>query len=175
MKFRKCTIADIESLVQISLRTFADAFEQDNNPEDFKAYTTKAFSKNTLVQQLNNPHCSFYFLYMDEELAGYFKLNQDDAQSEIQANDTMELERIYVQKDFQGRQLGTAMLREAIRISSELKKRQLWLGVWQENRSAIRFYKKHGFEKFGTHPYYVGRDKQTDWLMRLDIKKPLQN
>lgn len=175
MKIRKCTAADIGTLVQISLRTFIDAFEKENDPDDFKAYTAIAFSESTLTAQLNNPHATFYFLYVDEELAGYFKLNEYNAQSELKSNDTMELERIYVQKDFQGQQLGTFMLGKAIRIASDLKKKQLWLGVWQRNSEAIRFYKKHGFIKFDTHPYYIGKDKQTDWLMRIDLEKPLQN
>ena len=175
MKIRKCTPADIETLVRISLETFVDAFEKDNDPEDFKAYTDIAFAQSTLTLQLNDPHSSFYFLYMDEHLVGYFKLNEYDAQTELKSDETMELERIYVLKHFQGRQLGAFMVKEAIRIVSDLEKKELWLGVWQENGEAIRFYEKHGFVKFDTHPYYIGKDKQTDWLMRIAIKKPLQN
>jgi ribosomal protein S18 acetylase RimI-like enzyme len=50
-----------------------------------------------------------------------------------------------------------------------MNKRYLWLGVWEHNRGAIRFYERHGFVKFGEHPYYVGNDCQTDWMMRLDF------
>ncbi|QCX01799.1 GNAT family N-acetyltransferase [Aggregatimonas sangjinii] len=172
MNIRKCTAADIKTLVQISLRTFVDAFEKENDPEDFNAYTTVAFSEETLTEQLHNPYSTFYFLYKKDELAGYFKLNEYAAQSEMKGPDTLELERIYVEKAFQGQQLGTFMLKEAIRIASELEKKQLWLGVWQKNINAIRFYEKHGFKKFATHPYYIGQDKQTDWLMRIAIKSP---
>jgi len=171
MKIRKCTIADIRTLVQISLKTFVDAFEKDNDPVDFKSYTDTAFAESTLTEQLINPHSSFYFLYVDEQLAGYFKLNEYDAQSELKTAHTMELERIYVLKDLQGRHLGAYMLRQATRIAFNLQKKQLWLGVWQKNGSAIRFYEKHGFTKFDTHPYYVGKDKQTDWLMRKNLKR----
>lgn len=172
MKIRKCTTADLEALVQISLRTFVDAFEKDNDPDDFKAYTTMAFSESTLIEQLHNPHSAFYFLHHKDELAGYFKLNEYEAQSELKGDETLELERIYVEKTFQGQQLGTFMLKEAMRIASKLEKKHLWLGVWQKNTNAIRFYEKHGFKKFDTHPYYIGKDKQTDWLMRIAIESP---
>ncbi len=169
MKIRKCTFEDLEVLLEISLKTFIDAFEKDNDPIDFEEYITAAFSKSTLTEQLNDPNSAFYFLYLDEELAGYFKLNEHDAQNELQSDDTMELERIYVLKEFQGQRFGAFMLEEAIRITGNKNKKQLWLGVWEENANAIRFYKKHGFTKFGTHPYYVGQDKQTDWLMRIEL------
>ena len=45
----------------------------------------------------------------------------------------------------------------------------LWLGVWQQNVNAVKFYERHGFTKFDTHSFYIGNDRQTDWLMRLDV------
>ena len=45
----------------------------------------------------------------------------------------------------------------------------LWLGVWQKNNAAIRFYERLGFTKFSTHPYFIGKDKQIDWLMKLNF------
>jgi ribosomal protein S18 acetylase RimI-like enzyme len=74
-----------------------------------------------------------------------------------------------VLEQFQGEQIGTKMLFKAIEIAFDKNKKHLWLGVWEKNTDAIRFYQKHGFLKFNTHPYYIGKDKQTDWLMRFDL------
>ncbi|MEL6916096.1 MAG: GNAT family N-acetyltransferase [Bacteroidota bacterium] len=167
--FIKCSGIYLEQLVQISRRTFIDAFEKDNNPDDFSSYVKQAFTKDKIGADLDNANVTFYFVYADDRLAGYFKLNENDSQTEIKKKETIELERIYVLKEFQGKKLGTAMLQEAKRIGLKRGKTFLWLGVWEENVGAIRFYQKHGFKKFGTHPYYVGKDKQTDWLMRLDL------
>lgn len=167
VEYRKCTAKDLEALVEISLKTFVDAFEKDNNPEDFRDYINVAFAEKTILEQLSNPNSSFYFLYLDQQLAGYYKLNEYDAQSELMADDIMELERIYVLSAFQNKGLGAFMLNEAIQIAINKKKKSLWLGVWQENNEAVRFYEKHGFVKFGTHPYYIGKDRQTDWLMQI--------
>jgi ribosomal protein S18 acetylase RimI-like enzyme len=46
-----------------------------------------------------------------------------------------------------------------------------WLGVWEDNHRAIRFYEKNGFEKFDSHPFILGESKQTDLLMKLRIIK----
>ncbi len=169
--FQKCTLLNLDQLVRISRKTFVDAFEKDNDPKDFRTYCDLAFDKNKLSQELKDPNTTFYFAYIDEHLAGYFKLNEHAAQTEIRSQEAIELERIYVLKTFQGKKTGQFMLKEALRIAFENEKTFLWLGVWEKNTDAIRFYQKHGFYKFDTHPYFIGKDKQTDWLMRYDLQK----
>lgn len=110
---------------------------------------------------------------MNGQLVGYFKLNEHDAQTDIKTEESLELERIYVVKEFQGMQIGRLMLQKAIELAVEKGKRYIWLGVWEKNFNAIRFYQKYNFKKFATHSYFIGNDEQMDWLLRLELKKPL--
>lgn len=167
--YKKCDQDDLDQLVQISRTTFCAAFEADNNPEDFKAYIDFAFHRNVLADELNDPNTSFYFVYQKNALVAYFKLNENEAQSDLKGEDSMELERIYVLADFQGKGLGKCILQEIKGRTAKTSKRFLWLGVWERNIKAIEFYKENGFYTFGNHPYYIGKDKQTDWLMRFDL------
>lgn len=169
IRFQKCTSADLDKLIEISRTTFVDAFEKDNDPDDFKAYIDKAFAKANIQQQLEHSDSIFYFAFKGEVLVGYFKLNENTAQTDVKRPESVELERIYVIKEFQGNRIGKEMLHQALRLAVKMQKTLLWLGVWQKNTDAVRFYEKHGFIKFGTHPYYIGDDKQTDWLMRYDL------
>jgi len=164
-----CTLASLDDLAVISRKTFVDAFEKDNSPEDFKHYLDEAFDKEVLKRQLANNDSSFYFVFADGALAGYFKLNRNQAQTDLKLPESIELERIYVLQDFQGNNIGQWMLNEIKKISIERQKEFIWLGVWENNLKAISFYNKNGFVKFGMHPYYVGNDKQMDWLMRCDL------
>lgn len=164
-----CTAKDLEVLVHISRTTFIDAFEALNNPDDFETYLEKAFHPDTLGRELANPHTAFYFVYDHHTLVGYCKVNEGDAQSDIREEEGLELERIYVVKAFQGKQIGYWILEQVRELAKSRRKAYLWLGVWEENRPAIAFYERHGFVKFGAHPYYIGKDKQTDWLMKLDL------
>ena len=173
LTFHQCNSSDLDKLVEISRKTFVDAFEKDNDPEDFESYIDMAFNKSNIERQLQNPDSAFYFVFKDEILVGYFKLNENSAQTDIKAKECIELERIYVLEEFQGNGIGVQVLRETLKLAAQEQKQFIWLGVWQRNMDAIRFYEKHGFVKFGTHPYFIGKDKQTDWLMRLEIKKPL--
>ncbi len=169
LAFKVCDIQDLDELVEISRVTFENAFEKDNNPIEFKNYINKAFSVEIIREELLNPNTQFYFSYHDNDLVGYFKLNEGDAQTEHFEVKTVELERIYVLQHFQGRQIGKGMLYKAIEITKAKKATFLWLGVWEKNKEAIKFYERYGFKKFMTHPYYISNDKQTDWLMKLSF------
>ena len=167
--FRKCTIEDLHMLVEVSKSTFIVAFEADNNPKDFNTYIERAFNTNRIKDELSNPNSTFYFVYKENNLVGYLKLNIGNAQTEQLDLEGMELERIYVLDEYQGQQIGKQMLDKTISLARKEQVEFLWLGVWEENKKAIRFYKRYGFIKFGTHPYYIGADKQTDWLMKYSL------
>ncbi|TDS18716.1 ribosomal protein S18 acetylase RimI-like enzyme [Maribacter caenipelagi] len=169
LTYTLCALNELEQLRSISEQTFVTAFAKDNDPEDFKIYIKKAFALETIKAELLNPNSDFYCVYSKNEIVGYFKLNVKDAQSELKQDDSIELERIYVLHKHQGLGLGEQFLHHIKTIAQERNKKTLWLGVWQENKRAIKFYERHGFQKFDTHPYYIGSDEQTDWLMRFNL------
>ena len=169
LSFKKCALADLDLLIEISRSTFIASFEKVNNPDDFKTYITSAFSKEKMKDELLNVNTTFNFVYLNDTLVGYFKLNEKDAQNEHFDETSIELERIYIKEEFQGRQIGKEVLFKVIEIAKSKEVKFLWLGVWEHNDAAIRFYGRYNFKKYSTHPYYLGSDKQTDWILKLDL------
>jgi ribosomal protein S18 acetylase RimI-like enzyme len=169
LSYKICDLEDLQVLVEISVNTFISAFEKQNDPEDFKVYMATAFSKEQIKKELLDENTSFYLVYNEKDLVGYFKLNEKEAQTEPLGKASIEIERIYVLDEFQGQQIGKQMLLKTIEIAKEKCLTFIWLGVWEKNIAAIRFYERHGFTKFDMHSFYIGSDKQTDWLMRLDL------
>ena len=169
LTFTKCSLKDAEQLRLISEQTFVNAFEKYNDPADFKDYIEKAFAFNKIKSELLNANSEFYFVFRNDMLVGYFKLNVLSAQSDVKRDDSIELERIYVLKEYQNLGLGKQFLHHIKNIALVKNKKMLWLGVWEENARAIKFYERHGFQKFDTHPYFIGSDEQTDWLMQFDL------
>ena len=149
-------------LQELSVETFTEAFEAQNDPTDFNTYLAQAFSKDKLIQEMTDPHTSFHFVSIGNELVGYFKTNVLDAQNELREREGMELERIYVKSSYQGKGIGLKMLSFVEALALEDGKAYLWLGVWEHNTNAIRFYERHGYIKFDTHPYYIGNDENYD-------------
>ena len=99
--FEKLSPDDLQELKEISHCTFYDAFAAQNNPEDLHSYLNSAFSKESLKNELLEQHSQFYFARLQEKTVGYFKINFENAQTELQEDDGMELERIYVIKEHQ--------------------------------------------------------------------------
>jgi len=127
------------------------------------------FTEEKLARALADAHSECYFVLLANEPIGYLKLNTGDSQTEIQAADALEIERIYVVQAFYGRQVGQFLLDSAVAIARRKQKAYLWLGVWEKNPRARRFYEKNGFAAFGSHIFQMGDDPQTDILMKLTL------
>jgi ribosomal protein S18 acetylase RimI-like enzyme len=163
---RKVSLADLDVLLNISKQTFFDAFEALNNPDDFKAYTSVAFTEDKFRSELNNPNSEFYFAVDQDNIVGYLKLNFATAQTEFQDTEALEIERIYVSSAYQGKQIGQLLLEHAVNKARSAKLKYVWLGVFEKNTHAIRFYERNGFKKFSSHYFMIGNDRQTDFLMK---------
>ncbi len=169
LSLRQCMITDLDELRQIAYQTYDDTFRDMNTPETMQAYLDMAFDQDKLRSELSNPQSTFFFLYKGDELAGYIKLNEGEAQTDLNNPQALEIERIYVKKEFQGQGLGKVLMQYAIEIAQNKKMRWVWLGVWEKNANAISFYQRSGFRVIGTHDFYMGEERQTDFIMRKDI------
>ncbi|WP_368653830.1 GNAT family N-acetyltransferase [Ornithinibacillus sp. 4-3] len=167
---RPCTLEDLHLLKDISYDTFYETFKDQNKPENLQNYLKEAFTIEKLEREFNQPHSQFYFIYLNEtELAGYLKVNMYDAQSEEMGDESFEIERIYVKKEYQKHGLGKLLFQKALDIAKENNKQKLWLGVWEKNENAIAFYQKFGFTKVGEHTFHMGDEEQVDFIMSKDI------
>lgn len=169
MKIRKLNINDLEALRDLSIQTFKETFEEVNTEEDMQKYLDENLSIEKLKSELENPNSEFYFAENNDEILGYLKLNFKDAQTEKLEENHFEIERIYVLKAFLGQKIGQILFDKAIEIGREKNLEYVWLGVWEENHRAIKFYEKNGFEIFGKHDFVLGEDVQTDLLMKMKI------
>ena len=133
---------------------------------DRAIYVAKAFTSAQIKAELDNKDSLFYLVQIAQEIIGYLKLNVNTAQTEAIPNG-LEIERIYLLSAFQGKGYGQIMMDKAFEVAKDLKKSRLWLGVWEKNKDAIRFYARNGFKQFATHDFYLGKDLQTDWLMDI--------
>ncbi|KRK98784.1 hypothetical protein FD04_GL000525 [Secundilactobacillus odoratitofui DSM 19909 = JCM 15043] len=170
-KLVQLSIADLTALQAISRETFADTFGKYNTPEDLQRYLDSAYSDSQLTSELNNENSSFYALYHDNQIVGYTKLNIDDAQSEVQGPDALEVERIYIRPAFKRMGFGRQLMDYAIKSGFQLNKKRVWLGVWERNHAAQKFYESFGFVPFDDHVFTLGQSRQRDILMNKILKK----
>jgi len=169
IEIKQVNISDAATLLELSRKTFFDAFLHQNNIADMEAYASTAFTLQKFEKELSNADSEFYFALVEGSIAGYLKLNYNNAQTELQDTDALEIERIYILSEYQGQQIGKHLINFAIDTAINKKLNNVWLGVWEHNTKAIGFYKNKGFEPFGSHPFMLGNDKQTDILMRKSL------
>ena len=166
---RPVHLGDLPALQQICRQTFFETFSHSCTEADMQAYLAKSFAEAQLASELHNPDSAFYFLETEGHVLGYLKLNFAQAQTELQDANAIEIERIYVLHDFQGQGVGQALYQHALHIAHSHHARYIWLGVWEHNHNALRFYEKNGFVPFDKHTFHLGSDAQTDIMMKLEL------
>ncbi len=169
--FRPCTPADLDALVSLGVETYLDTFQGMTSGEVMEGYLAEAFDPARIAGELGNPGSAFFFLEVHGVPAGYLKLNENGAQTDLREPDGLEIERIYLRQTFQGRGLGRVLLEKALEIARQKGKRYAWLGVWEKNTQAIGFYERMGFVKAGTHDFFMVRERQTDWIMKRALQR----
>ena len=170
LALRRCTIDDMDIIRELSIRTFYDTYAELNTPENIRICIEESFNVEMMTRVLEDPNVDIILLFVDDGPAGYIRINEAPSQTDINDPASLEVERIYILKEHQRKGLGKFLLDHAVSIATEHGKEYVWLGVWERNESAIRFYEKCGMYKAGTHDFLLGEDVQKDHIMRLDIK-----
>ena len=170
ISIKKVELKDIEKLQKIGRQTFFETFSKSNSEENMQKYLDEGFSIEKLTTELTDSNAEFYFAVLDLEVIGYLKLNFGDSQTELKDNKALEIERIYVSKEFHGKSVGQLLYDKAIEVAKQKNADYVWLGVWEDNPRAISFYKKNGFVEFDKHIFKLGNDEQIDIMMKLNLK-----
>ena len=166
---RPVVVDDLKVLQHLARTTFYDTFADMNTPENMEQYLSTDLSQEKLRSELLNPDSRTFFIQTDGQTIGYMKLNVRSAQTEQVDPGGLEIQRIYVKKEFHGTSVGLTLLNYAIDLATAEQYKFIRLAVWEKNPRAIRFYEKNGFTTFGSHIFHLGDDAQTDILMRRSL------
>ena len=167
----RVNLEDANELQKIGKQTFEDTFGAQNSPSFMAEYLNRSFSEEKIWEEISDENSEIYFAKIGKEVVGYLKVNFDQSQTELKDPNALEIERIYVIKEYLGKKIGQELYNKAIDIANQKNLQYVWLGVWEENPRAIRFYEKNGFIKFDEHIFDLGGDKQTDILMKKFLRE----
>ena len=173
IEIKKVTVNDVDQLQKIGRQTFSETFSSSNTEENMAKYLDEGFSTEKLTAELSNRSSEFYFALLNEQVIGYLKLNFGKSQTELQDNKALEIDRIYVLQAYHGKKVGQLLYDRAMQVAQRENVHYVWLGVWQENPRAIRFYQKNGFVEFDKHIFKLGNDEQTDIMMKKILKSDI--
>jgi len=169
MKIRHAGENDASLLAELGRKTFYETFSEQNTAEDMALYLEKNFSTNMQLAEIKEPDVIFLLAELGNIPAGYAKLKMHSRDEALSGTRPIELQRIYLAREFIGRGAGAELMEASITEAKNGGFDRLWLGVWEKNERAIKFYERSGFKKVGNHIFILGTDPQNDLIMELEI------
>jgi diamine N-acetyltransferase len=166
IRIHYANLDDNHLLAEAGRRLFEVAFAVENRPEDMAAYLDESFSPEIQAAELVDPASITLIAEVEGRFAGYARLKQGRPGMEISGQRPVELVRIYAEQEFIGSGLGSALMQACLEEAARRGYDTVWLGVWEKNPRAIRFYEKWGFNIIGTQAFKLGQDIQTDIVMQ---------
>jgi diamine N-acetyltransferase len=166
---RELSRSDIPQLRELAIRIYRDTFSGQNSEANMEAFLAKDYSIESFEREFNEVGSEYFFASDGESPVGYLRLRKSDEAERELGHNTIELHRLYIDINYQGHGLGKLLMEFALKRASELNVDWLWLGVWEHNPRAQRFYASWGFERFGEHIFQMGDEAQTDWLLKKKI------
>lgn len=160
---------DVNALIEIGCQTFWQAFGEMNPHEDVQAYLANWFNPQQLTSELAEEGNRFYLVKTGETVIAYLKLQMTyateglDLPTVILDNSCMHLQRIYVESAWHGTGLAQALMQFSMEQASAEGKTHVFLGAWEENHKAQRFYEKCGFAIVGSHTFQMGSQSHHDY------------
>ena len=168
---RPAQAGDAERLSEFAERVFDEVFSEGNDPGDMASYLNEAFSPEIQRREITEPG-GIMLLAVDPKsdgLAGYLHIAPSERPGCVVGDAPVELKRLYVDPAHHRRGIGRQLLDHGIARARAAGAKTLWLGVWERNFTAQAFYAREGFVRVGDHPFVLGSDVQTDWIMQKPI------
>ncbi len=110
-----------------------------------------------------------FIVESDGKMIGFAKLHEHSTEACISDADPIEIQRFYISQEFQGKGAANSLMEKCLGVAVEKKYQTIWLGVWEYNYRAQRFYEKVGFRVVGKHIFQLGSDPQTDLVMERKL------
>lgn len=168
ISLKRCEESDIVLLSDVSGRSFTETYRNKMPIASLETYVANAFNIFTLLAELREVDNHFILAYYLDRPAGYLKLNYSSGNKYFKSN-TVEIERLYLLKEFQGKKIGSALMDYSFHIANERKCSAVWLAVWERNNKALEYYRKYGFHPFFETIYMRGNDEQKAILMQRQM------
>jgi len=165
MLVRRARPTDAGPLADLAERTFREAFEAVNTPENMARHCRDSYGEAIQAREIADRDRVTLVCESCGELAGYAQLRWGTPPAGVAAAAPGEIQRLYVARAFHGRGVAQALMDACLAELVARGSDAAWLGVWEHNPRAIAFYRKYGFVAVGEQVFPVGDDPQRDLVM----------
>jgi ribosomal protein S18 acetylase RimI-like enzyme len=149
---------------------FADTFSRFYDPQPFAHFLDEVYGDaGHMARDLLDPDIEWFAAATGEAIIGYAKLRPLAAPAPRPRANALELQQIYVLREWHGRGIAERLMGWALDRSRALGAPELYLTVFDHNERAKRFYARHGFVEVGRCTFRLGDriDDDRIWRKRL--------
>ena len=169
LDIRRAIPDDAPTIIDLAQKTFVETYGETNKRENVDTYMQAMFSHDKIRTEINSPNERFFIAFNNSNPVGFTKLRDDRQGRGLDGKKALEIERIYVLKDYQGLKVGKELLDKCKSLAAEENFVVIWLQVWQRNSKAVQFYQKGGFVIYETATFQFGDETHQDYVMRYDL------
>ncbi|CAL3972455.1 hypothetical protein PZA11_004430 [Diplocarpon coronariae] len=162
---------DVGAIVAIGTGVFTASFGHSLAPADLEEYLRTSYSPAAIASEVCSPDVDT-LVAVDPRghVVGFCQLTRGTTEECLAGHARpVELQRLYVARHHHGRGVGRELVSCVLDMARAQGFATVWLGVWEENRKAQRFYEGLGFAKVGEHGFTMGKCVQTDWIMSMKL------
>lgn len=167
---RRAEAHEAEALAELGRNTFCDTFAHLYRPEDLHAYLERAYHVETHRRELADASLFHVVAVSGDTLAGFTKSGPCGLPVDTGGERAYELCRLYIIRSMQGRGIGRRLMDAVLMRAQEEAMDAMYLGVWEHNHAAQRFYARYGFEPAGEYRFYVGAHADRELILRKRLR-----
>ena len=165
IEIRTAIGADAKLIRVLGTVTFFEAYFEQDDPHDLANYIHESFDMEKIRAEIADTNAAFFIIYLDNHAVGYAKLRENSEVECIKTENSIELQRIYIVERVFGKGIGAQLLEHCLETAKARGFETLWLGVWEENKRAQKFYAKHGFKRVGQLEFPYGETVGTNFVL----------
>lgn len=169
IEVRLAKYEELSAMLAVAFLSFEETFAPHNTRENMDIFYRDNYTIEKMQQEFYQPNTALFLALEHDNVLGFVRLRKNDEVKEKLGDATIELQRLYVHPLHQGKKIGSLLMEKARAYAAEQEAEWIWLGVWERNFNAQKFYAKWGFERFSEHTFLHGLDPQIDWLLKRRV------
>lgn len=159
LKIRRATISDLKIISALAITTCYEAYFELDPSDALAEYCVDFFSLEQLEAELRDANSTFLIAEFGEKAVAYAKLREGKSIESLKDKNVVEVQRIYILEKMKGKKIGSALMAKCFEIGKEKGFEMLWLGVWDKNIAAQKFYENIGMKIVGTTDFSDGKNE----------------
>jgi ribosomal protein S18 acetylase RimI-like enzyme len=169
LNIRNAILADLHLISVLAITTHYEAYFELDPSHDLADYCIRFFNLETVKEELENPKLTYLIAEFEGNAVGFAQLREGKEIECMKGKNSIEIQRIYVIEPMKGKKIGKTLIEKCCEIGREKVYETIWLGVWDKNVEAQKFYESIGMKNVGITDFSDGKNKFINFVFAMEL------